>query len=214
MSALPLTGVAAVDMFDHRGLFMVSLDRPRAMRAAADIVEPPALRPGAARVASTDRQKSGLRRHCSSCARETEHVAWAARGRGSIPSLRWPAAEPAHRATICVNCGQWRAASFQPRPPTSPCWRRTPVATRSLAGAASSAEAADDCVSQTAAENEGMPPKREPRRPHTNSADLLPGAARAPAIARAVQPSVNGSKQIAVRGLLSARERRSDLWVD
>jgi hypothetical protein len=211
VSVLPLTG-AAVDVFGHRGLFMVPLDRPRAMPAAATTVEPPALRPGVARVAPTDRQKSGLRRHCSSCARETEHVAWAARGRGSIPSIRWSAAEPADGTTICVDCGQWRGACSQPRPPTSSSWRRTPVATR--ADAASSADAADDWVSQTAAENEGMPPKREQQRPRRDSPRLTRGAARAPAIARAVQRSVNGSKQVAAGGLLSPPEQRSGLWAD
>ena len=210
---VPLTG-AAVDVFGHRGLFMVPLGRPRGMPAAATTVEPPALRPGVARVAPTDRLKSGLRRHCSSCARETEHVAWAARGRGSIPAIRWPAAEPADGTTICVNCGQWRAVSSQPRPRTSSSWRRTPVATRSLAGAASSADAGDDWASQTAVDNEGMPPKGEQQRPRRNSPRLTPVAGRAPAIARAVQRSVSGSKQVAVAGLLSPPERRSGLWPD
>jgi hypothetical protein len=167
MSALRLAG-RAVDLFDHAGLFMVPLDRPRAMPAAAQTLQPPALRPGRGRVAPTDRHKSGLHRHCSGCARETEHVAWTADGRGSIPSIRWPAAG----TTICLNCGQWRAASSQPHPPAWSSWPRTPVATRSLAPAANPADTADDWASQTAAENEGLPPKREPQRPRRSSARL------------------------------------------
>ena len=109
MSALRLAG-GAVDLFDHPGLFMVPLDRPRAMSAAAKTVEPSVLRSGRVRVAPTDRHKGGLHRYCSACARETEHVAWAAAGRGSIPSIRWTAAEPAVGAMICLNCGECRAA--------------------------------------------------------------------------------------------------------
>ena len=101
----------AVESFDHPGLFMVRLDWPRAMPAAAKTLDPLALkRPGRGRVAPTDRHKGGLHRYCSACARETEHVAWAAAGRGSIPSIRWPAAEPAVGAMICLNCGECRAA--------------------------------------------------------------------------------------------------------
>jgi hypothetical protein len=140
-------------------------------------LQPRALRPGLGRVAPTDRHKSGLHRHCSGCARETEHVAWTADGRGSIPSIWWPTAEPAAGTTICLNCGQWRAASFQPRPPAWSSWPRTRVATTSLALAAHSADTADDWVSETAAENEGMPQKREPRRPRRSSPRLTRGRA-------------------------------------
>jgi hypothetical protein len=38
-----------------------------------------------------------------------------------------------------------------------------------LAAAADSTDTADDWVSETAAENEGMPPRREPRRPRRSS---------------------------------------------
>src|SRR5438874_830345 len=110
VSALPVTR-KAVDVFDHPGLFMVPFDRPRAMSAAAKTHEPPAMRPGRARVAPTDRHKGGLHRYCSGCAQETEHVAWADDGRGSTPSIRWGTTEPAIGTTICLNCGQWRAAS-------------------------------------------------------------------------------------------------------
>ena len=163
MSALPVTR-RAVDVFDRPGLFMVPLPRPRAMSAAAKTHEPPAIRPGRGRAAPTDRHKSGLHRYCSGCAKETEHVAWTADGRGSIPSIRWPSTEPAIGTTICLNCGQWRAASPQPRPPAWSSWPRSRIATPSLAVAADSTDTADDWDSQTTAENEGMPPRREPRR--------------------------------------------------
>jgi hypothetical protein len=179
MSAWPVTR-RAVDMFDHPGLFMVPLDRPRAMSAAAKTHERPAMRPGRARVAPTDRHKGGLHRYCSGCAQETEHVARAADGRGSTPSIRWPTTEPAIGTTICLNCGQWRADSPQPRPPAWSSWPRKPTATRSLALAADFAETADDWVFETAAENEGMPPGREPRRLRRSNARLR----RARAVAR------------------------------
>jgi hypothetical protein len=163
VSVLPLTPVA-VDSFDHPGLFLVRLERPRAIPAAAKTLEPLAQRrPGRRRVAPTDRDKGGLHRYCTGCTRETEHVAWTAEGRGSIPSIRWPAVEPAAGTTICLNCGQWRAAPSQPRPPAWSIWPRNPIPPRSPAIAATPADTADDWVSETAAENEGMPPKREPR---------------------------------------------------
>jgi hypothetical protein len=172
VSVLPLTR-RAVALFDHPGLFMVRLDRPRVTPAAAKTLEPLAQRrPGRGGVAPTDRQKSGLHRYCSACAHETKHVVWAADGRGSTPSIRWLAAEPAVGTTICLNCGQWRAATSQPSPPAWSSWPRKLIAARSLAVAADSARTADDWVSETAAENEGMPPKREPRRTRRSSARL------------------------------------------
>src|SRR5205809_5510546 len=70
VSALPVTR-RAVDVFDHPGLFLVPLDRPRAISAAAKTHEPPAIRPGRAR-APTARHKGGLHRYCSGCGQETE----------------------------------------------------------------------------------------------------------------------------------------------
>jgi len=169
VSALPVTR-RAVAVFDHPGLFMVPLD-PRAISAAAKTHEPPAIRPGRARVAPTDRHKGGLHRYCSGCAKETEHVAWTADGRGSTPSIRWPTTEPAIGTTICLNCGQWRAASPQPRPPAWSSWPRSRIATPSLAVAADSTDTAD-WASETAAENEGMPPRGEPRRLRRSTARL------------------------------------------
>jgi len=179
VSALPVTRVG-VDVFDHPGLFMVPLDRPRAMPTAAKTHEPPAMRPRRGRVAPTDRPKGEGHRYCSGCAKETEHVAWTADGRGSTPSIWWPTTEPASGTTICLNCGQWRAASTQPQPPAWSSWPRRRIATLSLAVAADSTDSADDWVSEAAAENEGMPPRPEPRRLRRSSAGLR----RARAIAR------------------------------
>jgi hypothetical protein len=162
VSALPVTP-RAVEVLDHPGLFMVPLARSRGMPPVATSRKPPVARPGRARAAPTDRHNGGLHRYCSGCAHETEHVAWTAEGRGSIPSIRWPAAEPAGGATICLNCGQWRAAGSQGRPPAWSTWPRIRIAPRSLAVAPDPADTADDGDSETAAENEGMPPRREPR---------------------------------------------------
>jgi hypothetical protein len=177
MSAFPVTR-RTVFVFDHHGLFMVPLDRPRALSAAEKTHKPPVM-PGRARVAPTDRHKSGLHRYCSGCAHETEQEAWTADGRGSIPSIRWPTTEPAIGTTICLNCGQWRAASAQPRPPAWSSWPRSPITTPSLAVAADSTDTPDDWVPEATAENEGMPPRREPRRLRKSSAHL-----RARAVAR------------------------------
>jgi hypothetical protein len=163
VSALPLTR-RPVDVFDHPGLFLVPLDRPRTMSAAAKTHEPPAIEPGRARVAPTDRHPGGLQRYCSGCAQETEHVAWVADGRESTASILWPTTEPAIGTTICLDCGQRRAASRQPRPPVWSSWPRHRIAAPSLAVSADSADTADDWASATAAESEGMPPRREPRR--------------------------------------------------
>jgi hypothetical protein len=172
VSVLPLTPVA-VDSFDHPGLFMVRHDGPSAIPAATKTLEPLAQRrPGRGRLAPTDRHQGGLHRYCSGCAHETEHVAWAADGRGSTPSIRWPTTEPAIGTTICLNCGQWRAATSQPRPPAWSSWPRKPIAPRSPAIAADSGDTAEAWVSETAAENEGMPPKREPRPLPRSSARL------------------------------------------
>lgn len=171
VSVMPLSR-RAVDSFDHPGLFMVPLDGPRAMPAAAKTHEPPAMRHPRARVASPDRHKSRLRRYCSGCTRETEQVAWAADGQGSISEIRWPTAKPAIGTTICLNCGQWRAAAFRPSPPLWSSWPRSRIAAPSLTVAADATDTTVDWASETAAENEGMPPKREPLRPRRGGARL------------------------------------------
>jgi hypothetical protein len=168
VSVLPLTR-RTVDVFDHPGLFMVPLDRPRAMPPVARTLEP-AARPGRARVASTNRPRGGLHRYCSGCSRETEHVPWTADRRGSIPRIRWPAAELGSGTTICLNCGQWRAASSHPSPPAWSSWPRSRNATRRMAVVA--AVTTDDWVAEAAAENEGMPPKRGPRHARSRSVGL------------------------------------------
>jgi hypothetical protein len=122
---------------ERPGLFMVRGNKPKVAPAEEGLAPLAPDRLGAARTKPAARQKSGLHRYCSGCAQETEHVAWVRDGQASIPSIRWPAAEPASGTTICLNCGQWRAAA--------------------------SACAADDAVSETAAENEERPPNREPR---------------------------------------------------
>ena len=121
----------------------------------------PDVGPQPLRVKPIPRQKSGLHRYCSGCAQETEHVAWSRHGQASIPSIRWPAAGPAGGTTICLNCGQWRAAASQPSAPAWSSWPRNLIAMRNLAITADTARAAADGVSEAAAENEGTPPKRE-----------------------------------------------------
>jgi hypothetical protein len=157
-------------LFADPGLFMVRLDRLSAMPAASKTLEPLSRSPGRARVAPTDRRKGGLHRYCSGCAHETEHVVLAGDGRGSTPSIRWPATEPASGTTICLDCGQWRAVSSQPRPPAWSSWPRSRIATQSPALAADSGDTTDDWGSETAAANEGMMRKRESRRLRRSSA--------------------------------------------
>jgi hypothetical protein len=147
----------AVDLFDHPGLFMIRPGRPKVVPVVEQRLA------SLARAKPIPRRRSGLQRYCSGCAQETEHVAWSRDGRASIPSIRWPAAKPARGTTLCVNCGQWRAAASHPSPPAWSSWPRKPIAMRSLA-TADSIHATVDGVSEAAAENEGMPPKREPPR--------------------------------------------------
>jgi hypothetical protein len=74
-------------MFDHPGLFIVPVNRSRAMSAPAKPIELPAVPPGPARVMPTDPRTGGLHRYCSGCAHDTEHVG-ASGGHGSMPSIR------------------------------------------------------------------------------------------------------------------------------
>jgi hypothetical protein len=175
VSALPHTP-RAVDVFDHPGLFMVPLDRPRGRSAAAKTLEPPAMPLGRARGTATDRQGGGRHRYCSGCAQETEHLVSSRDGRGSIPSIRWPAAQPARGTTICLNCGQSRAAGTQSRPPAWSTWPRSRIAPRSLAVAPDSRDTPDDWDSETAAENEGVLPMRKPRHARRRKGRVAPRA--------------------------------------
>ena len=170
----------AVDLFDQPGLFMVRLDQPKVVPAVEERLASLAHeRPGPPRVKPIPQQKSGLHRYCSGCAQETEHVAWSRHGQASIPSIRWPAAEPAGGTTICLNCGQWRAAASQPSAPAWSSWPRNLIAMRNLAITADTARAAADGVSEAAAENEGMPPKRErPSARRSARVRRVPAAAR------------------------------------
>jgi hypothetical protein len=153
----------AADSFDPAALLMAPLDRPQPVRAATKTVESPAMRRGRGRVAPNDRHKGGLHRYCRGCSRETEHVLRAGDDRGSIPSIRWSSAAPTGGTTICVNCGEWRTASFRPSAAAWSEWQRTRITTLLQAEAVASTDNPVDWVSETAAENEGMPPKPEPR---------------------------------------------------
>ena len=101
----------------------------------------------------------GLRRYCSGCSRETEHVLCLGGDGASIPAIRWPAARPANGTTICVDCGQWRTAA--PRP-SGPVWSSWP---RVSAERPETARLFDDPPLEAAAESEGMLPRRGPARP-------------------------------------------------
>ncbi|HEY8791627.1 MAG TPA: hypothetical protein VIL96_01945 [Gaiellaceae bacterium] len=59
-------------------------------------------------------EQRGLHRHCSGCGRETEHVLFREGDGAGLPAIRWPAVKAASGTTICVDCGQWRAAARQP----------------------------------------------------------------------------------------------------
>lgn len=121
-----------------------------------------------ARVESPFRQATerGLHRYCCGCARETEHVLCREGDRASIPAIRWPAVKPASGTTICVDCGQRRAAASRPDGTAWSSWPRMPAA----AGAAlsvskpESARPVEEGLLESAAENEGMPPLRGPSR--------------------------------------------------
>src|SRR6266508_5277527 len=126
----------AVDLFDQPGLFMVRLDQPKVVPAVEErLVSLAHAEPQPLRVKPIPLQKSGLHRYCSGCAQETEHVAWSRDERASVPSIRWPAAEPAGGTAISLTCGQWRAAASQPSPPAWSSWPRKLIAMRHLATA-------------------------------------------------------------------------------
>jgi hypothetical protein len=100
----------------------------------------------------------GLHRYCSGCSQETEHVLCGGADAAGIPAIRWPAAEPASDTTMCVDCGQWRAAASRPHAPAWSFWPRPPAE----AGRVLSVSKRDDeAPLESAAENEGMPPLPE-----------------------------------------------------
>jgi hypothetical protein len=109
------------------GLFRVRFGRPRTSLATSRRAESLPERSEPARVGlSRARVGSAIRRHCSGCARDTEHVLWPSRQPAGIDSIRWPAAEPAADSTICRDCGQLRVAAFRPTPPAWSNWPRAP----------------------------------------------------------------------------------------
>ena len=117
----------AVERFDHPGLYMVLRGEPGAKAAT----EQPAPVFGHATRRSPRRgqaQDMELRRYCAGCAREAEHVPWATGGPVQIPAIQWPGAEPASGTTICLDCGQLRAAAFPPSPPAWSSWSSNPGA--------------------------------------------------------------------------------------
>jgi hypothetical protein len=119
-----------VDPSNTGGLFRVRLDRPRTslatrQRRAESLPQQPA--PARVRLSRTG-VGSAVRRYCSGCARETEHVLWPNRDPTSLPSIRWPVAEPAADSTVCQDCGQVRVAAFRPTPPAWSNWPRAPRA--------------------------------------------------------------------------------------
>jgi hypothetical protein len=67
-----------------------------------------------------------LRRYCSGCSRETEHVLWPAGGPSDLPLIQWEGAEPAGGTTMCRACGERRAAPFRPNPVAWSSWPREP----------------------------------------------------------------------------------------
>src|SRR5205807_9832170 len=79
----------AVDLFDQPALFMVRLGQPEVVPVVEERLASLAHEgPGPPPVKPIPRQKSGLHRYCSGCARETEHVGWSRHARASIPSIR------------------------------------------------------------------------------------------------------------------------------
>jgi hypothetical protein len=163
-------------LFDQPGLFMVRLGQPKGVPPVEEkLVSLGDERPG---ITPIRREKSGLHRYCSGCAQETEHVTWLRNGQASNPSIRWPADEPASGTTICLNCGEWRAATSQPTLSAWSSWPRKVIAIGNVAPA-DSMLATPEVVCEAAAENEGMPPKREPPGVRRSA-----GVRRVPAAAR------------------------------
>lgn len=113
---------------DAGGLFKVRLDilgaTPAARQGGAVFPHP---RPEHARAWLSRGQGAGraLRRYCSGCARETEHVPWSSHGPAHLASIRWPVAEPAGGTTICQDCGQVRVAATRPTVPAWSSWPKT-----------------------------------------------------------------------------------------
>jgi hypothetical protein len=83
-------------------------------------------------------------------------------GRGSIPSIRWPSTEPAIGTTVCLNCGQCRAAS------PNLALRRGRVGP----GAGSPRQASPSLLTPPTPQTTGLP------KPRPRTKECLPGASR------------------------------------
>jgi len=133
------------------GLFEIRLGGRPAGAAEQSVrrVEPPFREGG----------EHGLHRYCSGCSQETEHVLWRGDDGASIAAIRWPAAEPASGTTRCVDCGQWRAPASRPTAPAWSFWPRLPIEPGRVLIVS---KRVDEAPLESAAENEGMPPLRDP----------------------------------------------------
>jgi hypothetical protein len=124
--------------------------------------------PSARRLEQPYRQASerGLHRYCSGCSQETEHVLCRSRDGANITAIRWPAAEPASGTTMCVDCGQWRTAASRPSAPAWSFWPRLPAEAGAVLSLSKPepAKPVHEAPLESAAENEGMPPLRDPTR--------------------------------------------------
>jgi hypothetical protein len=136
------------------GLFEIRLGgRPAAAaEQSARRVEPP----------FRQADEPGLHRYCSGCSQETEHVLCRGGDGAGIPAIRWPATDPASGTTMCVDCGQWRVAASRPHAPAWSFWPRLPA---EPGGVLSVSRRDDEAPRESAAENEGMPPLRDPPTP-------------------------------------------------
>jgi hypothetical protein len=163
-------GSRTVEWFDQPGLFRVLRRGPSATSNADDLAAAVFARPWPVRSRTEPRrsqeEERSLHRHCSGCSRETEQVSWATFAPTNIPSIQWPAAEPASGKTLCLDCGQLRARASRSSSQAWSSWPRKPrqrVAMLDRAPTeAESARTFDDGAAEATAENEGMPARAEP----------------------------------------------------
>jgi hypothetical protein len=106
------------------GLYEIRFRRTPA-GASEEAQSGPLVEPAPFRQSSPD----GLHRYCSGCAQETEHVLCQGEDGPSIHPIRWPAARTASGTTMCVDCGQYRAAASKPIAPAWSFWPRLPAET-------------------------------------------------------------------------------------
>jgi hypothetical protein len=114
-----------VKPFPPHGLFKVRLDNSgqTASRRGLAALPPQRSRPARTRAGSRPAAGSALRRYCSGCARETEHVSWPGDAETTVTRIRWPAAKVASGTTICRTCGELLAPSSRPM---LSAWSRRP----------------------------------------------------------------------------------------